>query len=94
MEQLKNLRHDFHGGAGPHRFFFGPTDDDDNGAPKMFSMQFGTPRHSFHVNPDGTIDVTIRKGDSELVQTFSDAADLSRRKPDLYKKYEELDEIE
>ena len=94
MVQLENLRHDFHGGAGPHRFFFGSTDDDDNGAPKMFSMQFGTPRHSFHVNPDGTIDVTVRKGDSELVQTFSDAADLSRRKPDLYKKYEELDDIE
>lgn len=48
------------------------------------------PRHTFEVRADGTIEVRIRKGDSELVQLYGSEADLQRRAPDLYEKYDEL----
>lgn len=55
---------------------------------------FGKPKHSFKVQTDGTIEVRIRKGDSEMVQLFEDETDLRRRNPDLFDKYEELMSIE
>ena len=51
---------------------------------------FGKPKHTFEVDTDGTIEVRIRKGDSELVQIYEDEDDLARRSPKLYKKYEKL----
>ena len=43
-----------------------------------FAFHTGKPRHRFDVNADGSIEVSIRKGDSEMAQ----------RRPDLYEKYE------
>jgi len=54
----------------------------------------GKPRHTFDVASDGSIKVRIRKGGSELVQTFNDADDLAERNPKLFNKYERLMELE
>lgn len=48
------------------------------------------PKHSFDVAVDGSITVTIRKGDSELIRTYRDEDDLRKQKPDLYEKYRAL----
>ncbi len=50
----------------------------------------GKPRQSFEVRTDGTIEVRIRSGDSELVRLFSDADDLADREPELAKKFRKL----
>jgi len=50
----------------------------------------GKPKHSFEVRSDGTIEVKIRKGDSELVQLFDNASDMENREPALYQKYSKL----
>lgn len=49
-------------------------------------VQAGAKR-SFKVNPDGQIEVTIRKGENEVIQVFSDEADLGARDPELFEKY-------
>ncbi len=51
---------------------------------------FGKPKQSFSVQPDGRIDVCIRKGDSEVVRSFTNEADLARRDPALYQKYQDV----
>lgn len=48
------------------------------------------PKHTFEVAGDGSIEVRIRRGDSELVQVFDDEDDLADRKPKLFKKYERM----
>lgn len=59
--------------------------------PRFMAMRhLGKPKHTFEVQTDGTIEVRIRKGGSELVQIFEDADDLARRSPKLYDKYENL----
>jgi hypothetical protein len=50
----------------------------------------GKARQSFQVKPDGTIEVHIRKGDSEVVQMYSNESDLQRRDAKLYEKYREV----
>ncbi|MHC4697400.1 MAG: S1C family serine protease [Planctomycetota bacterium] len=50
----------------------------------------GEPRHTFEVRVDGTIEARIRKGDSELVRIYQNEADLERRRPELFKKYQDL----
>ncbi len=50
----------------------------------------GKARQSFEVRPDGMIEVRIRKGDSELVQLYTNEADLQRKDAKLYEKYQEL----
>ncbi|UCE60845.1 MAG: PDZ domain-containing protein [Phycisphaerales bacterium] len=50
----------------------------------------GKPQQSFEVRVDGTIEVRIRKGDSELVRLFADEADLKRREPNLFEKFQDL----
>ena len=52
--------------------------------------QVGKAATTFHRNPDDTIEVIVRKDDSELIWHFDSAADLEARKPDLYAKYAEL----
>ncbi len=52
------------------------------------------PDHTFEVRVDGTIEVRLRKGGSELVQLFEDENDLRDRSPKLYKKYKKLAEVE
>jgi hypothetical protein len=52
------------------------------------------PRHTFEVRTDGTIEARIRRGDSELVRLFEDEADLLRRNPELFQKFEDLTAVE
>lgn len=58
-------------GAGPHAFF----------------MQAGKAQQTFKVNPNGEIELTIRKGDTEVVKVFSDRSDLQARDPEAFEKY-------
>ena len=48
------------------------------------------PRQSFEVRSDGTIEVHLRKGDSELVQLYDDEDDLEDRNPKMFRKYQDL----
>jgi len=59
----------------------------------MHMAHVGKPKNSFEVRPDGTIEVKVRKGDSELVQLYRNANDLQQRSPDLHEKYQELKSI-
>jgi len=56
----------------------------------MGLAHLGKPRQSFEVRTDGTIEARIRKGDSELVQLYTNESDLKQRNPELHKKYAEL----
>ena len=58
------------------------------------ALHFGKPKHTFEVQKDGTIEVRIRRGDSELVQRFEDEDDLEDRRPKLYEKYRDLMDAE
>jgi len=60
----------------------------------MTLRHLGKPKHTFEVQTDGTIEVRIRKGDSELVQRFADEDDLAQRSPKLYKNYKKLMALE
>ncbi len=55
-----------------------------------FTFTTGKPTHRFEVNADGSIEVSIRKGDSEVTQSFKSEADMSKRRPDLYEKYQDV----
>lgn len=57
---------------------------------KMGFMHLFKPRQSFEVRPDGTIELRVRKGDSELIELYKNDADMQKRNPDLYEKYEDL----
>ncbi|MGD2109571.1 MAG: PDZ domain-containing protein [Phycisphaerae bacterium] len=57
-------------------------------------QQGGKPNHTFEVRVDGTIEVHLRKGDSEIVHLYEDEDDLHDRSPRLYKKYRALIEVE
>ncbi len=61
---------------------------------QAFRFHRSKPRHSFEVRADGTIEVKIRKGDTEVVQLFTDADDLADRKPKLYEKYRDVMDAE
>ena len=68
---------------------------DENGAVKFGPLHAiarigGKPKQSFEVRTDGTIEVRIRRGDSELVRLFSDEDDLADRDPELAKKFRKL----
>jgi hypothetical protein len=92
VEQVHELLQRLHEGEAlkglPNVFRFGG--DGADGKLQRFDFRFGKPRHTFEVRPDGTIEVKIRKGDSELVQLYTDENDLADRNPALYGKYEEL----
>jgi hypothetical protein len=49
-------------------------------------------RQSFKVMPNGQIELTIRKGDTEVVRVFSGEDDLASRDPEMYDRY--LDVVE
>ena len=55
-----------------------------------FTFTTGKPTHRFDVNADGSIEVSIRKGDSEMVQSFRNEADMAKRRPDLHEKYQDV----
>ena len=48
---------------------------------------FGQVRQSFEVRPDGTIESTVRRGDTEVTELFTNEADLQQRDPQLYQKF-------
>lgn len=48
------------------------------------------PRTSFELTSNGEIRVTIRQGPEELVQTFKNKNDLKKRRPELYKRFQKL----
>lgn len=50
----------------------------------------GRARQSFRVNPDGSIEVVIRKGDSEVTRVFRNEEDLQRRDGVLYERYRDV----
>ncbi len=88
-EALKGLR-ETHGVAGPLQLL------ELKGAGKSpmrigrdFAF-FGKANQTFKLQPDGTIEVRIRKGDSELVKVYEDEADFEARDPLNYEKYEDL----
>jgi hypothetical protein len=61
--------------------------------PMAMGLHMGKPRQSFEVRADGTIEVRVRKGDSELVQLYKNESDLQQRNAELYEKYQELKTI-
>jgi hypothetical protein len=69
------------------RFLFQPQTSDPNGAA---AIVIGRPKHNFEVQEDGRIVVRIRKGDSELVQNFTNESDLEQRDPVLFEKFNAL----
>lgn len=64
--------------------------DDDSGNRVFKRITAGKARQSFELKADGTIEVRIRKGDSELLQVFDNEADLESRDPTLFEKYRSL----
>lgn len=56
--------------------------------PGMFVM--GRVNQSFKVLPNGTIEAVLRKGDTEVVRTFTNEADLAKRDPKLYEKFQSV----
>lgn len=64
--------------------------DQHGGFPRAFAFETGKPRQSFEVRPDGTIEVHIRKGDSEIVKLYQNEADLAKRNPEMAKKYNDV----
>lgn len=66
---------------------------------KVFShagpgLMMGKPVHTFNVQSDGKIEVRSRMGDSEMVRTFKNEADLAAREPKLFEKYQRMMESE
>jgi hypothetical protein len=47
----------------------------------------GQPVYQFMVKADGTIVVTVRKGDSELVREYANKGELRQKSEDLYKRF-------
>lgn len=45
---------------------------------------------SFKVTPDGAIEMTLRKGDSEIVKVFRSESDLQARDPEAFEKYQDV----
>ena len=50
----------------------------------------GTVIQTFKVNPDGQLELTIRKGDTEVIKIYSDEEDLKNRNPEAYEKYRDV----
>jgi len=69
-----------------HPFF---SDDDEGGSAFSFGVDIGKATRSFRINPDGGIEVVIRKGENEAIKMFRDEADLKQRDPELYEQYAE-----
>lgn len=57
-------------------------------------VRMGKAAYSFVENPDGSIDATLRKGDSEIIKKFTSASDLQTRDPELFAKFSSLTEDE
>lgn len=60
------------------------------GGAHAFFMGANKASQSFRVNPDGEIELTIRKGDAEIVKVYSDERDLEARNPEAFEKYSDV----
>jgi hypothetical protein len=79
-EAHKRVQGHLHGMQG-FPFHFGDED---------FTIGFvGQAKRSFRVDPDGQIEVIIRKGGTEVTRVFRNEEDLQAREPDLYDAYVE-----
>lgn len=89
MEQWKA-----EGGAAPlpqlPRMLFLHGDGTGDASQRVHVVRKGRAVQTFELKADGSIEVRIRKGDSEMVETFANETDLSRRDPQLYEKYLDL----
>jgi hypothetical protein len=98
MTHLHELMQQWKGGQGftvepGKNLFF--ADPDDPASPQRFAFRaFGKPTHTFELKADGSIEVRIRRGDSELLRTYTDEDDLADRDPKLYEKYQKIREAE
>ncbi|MDO8630446.1 MAG: PDZ domain-containing protein [Phycisphaerales bacterium] len=94
MEELHDAMEQWSSGATPDALKLDQLQEmlhgDDGPFPQSFAFQIGKAKHTFEARADGSIEVRIRKGDSELVQIFQNESDLAQRRPELYKKYEAL----
>lgn len=48
------------------------------------------PRTSFELQTDGSVRVTVRDGEQELVEKFTSVDEMKNIRPELYKKYQKL----
>jgi len=48
------------------------------------------PKTSFELQTDGSVRVTVRQGDQELVEKFTSVDEMKNSRPELYKKYQKL----
>jgi len=54
------------------------------------STNAAKPKTTFEIAADGSIKVTVRQGDQEMIENYANADALKNARPDLYKKYERL----
>lgn len=86
MAMLKNMNVEFE--------FAHDGDDDHSGHSFYQFLHEHKARRTIRENPDGTIDVIVRKGGDELVTRHSDADDLSERNPEAYDIYLDLQDAD
>jgi hypothetical protein len=80
-EALEAAREAMKSATGQYRFF-------SPGANLHFQSQVAT--RSFRVEPDGSIELTLRKGDTEIVEVYADESDLAKRNPDAFSRYQDV----
>ncbi|MCB9850551.1 MAG: PDZ domain-containing protein [Phycisphaerales bacterium] len=56
--------------------------------PGQASGFFGKASRTFKVQPNGNIEMTVRKGDTEVVTVFTDENDLAARDPEAFDRYD------
>ncbi len=54
----------------------------------------GSAIQTFKINPDGQLELTIRKGDTEVIKIYSNEEDLKNRNPEAYEKYRDVLDLE
>lgn len=74
----------------PHALELSPSQP--SGIPGLFLRpgDAASPRYTFRVNDDGTIEVTTRRGDAEIIDVYGDEADLKSRNTALHERFEAL----
>ena len=91
MEQFKVIMEKLHGEDGMPSLIELQSLGKERFGPLALRLHgLGKPRQTFEVRSDGTIEVHLRKGDSELVQLYDDEDDLADRNPKLFRKYQDL----
>jgi hypothetical protein len=79
-ERLQAMHETLKKAFGDHTMLFQPHD----GSP---FLSLGKATRTFKVTPDGQIEMTIRKSDSEIVKVFTDEDDLAARDPAAFERY-------